>query len=456
MRIDGLDAVAIADAVRRGELSAVAVMNETLAGIHEKNPSLNALVALHDQDRLVDRAHTIDLAVAHGDDPGVLAGVPIAVKDVESVEELPTRSGSLASPAGPATRTTVHISRLESAGAIVVGKTNVPEFGYSIDSKNRLFGQTRNPVDPARSPGGSSGGSAAAVSSRMVPLATGSDGGGSIRIPAAFCGILGLKPSFGRVPLEEDSWGDLSHVGPLAMSVRDVARYLDVASGPSSKDRLSLPAPVGSFEEGLASHYEDLRVLASLDLTEAFIDSAVETAFLQAVDTVQSEIVSVVWAKRGLLPNVDEAFMDLASYRDGTRLPTFSAHERAMLSHGYVAWCERGSRVSVEQIAHAEEFRDELFQNVEAVFDDYDVLITPTMGILPWVIGETPAHDPVDAMMTHAFNLTGHPAISIPTSTPMIGLQAVTRRFGEAILLGFADRAMRSMTAKRFGEALPA
>jgi Asp-tRNA(Asn)/Glu-tRNA(Gln) amidotransferase A subunit family amidase len=399
---------------------------------------LGAFVALRSEEDLLKASRTIDEKIADGQDLGLLAGVPIAVKDVDDVRGLPTRAGSYITSPEPALRSSVQVGRLESAGAIVVGKTNVPEFGYSIDAKNRLFGQTRTPLDPTRSSGGSSGGSAAAVSSGMVPLGTGSDGGGSIRIPAAFCGVFGVKPTFGRVPLERDSWGELSHLGALATSVRDLARYLDVVAGPSSADRLSLPEPAGAFEAELEAP-DRFRVLASVDLDgHSVVDTVVEQAFREAIEILRFDGFEITWAKSNLIPEVRAAFMDLASYRDGVRLKSFTAEERESLSYGYLKWCELGSAVTTERITAAEEIREELFGQVEKTFDDYDILVTPSVGMLPWIIGAPPTHDPLDVMLTHAFNLTGHPAISIPTQVPMVGLQAVSTRLGEPRLLRFA------------------
>jgi Asp-tRNA(Asn)/Glu-tRNA(Gln) amidotransferase A subunit family amidase len=200
------DAVGIADGIRTGKISAVGVMEATLEAIGERNPELNAFVFVADPQALLASAEEIDRRVGNGEDPGPFAGVPIGVKDLEDVAGMPTTSGSLSSGDKPADRDSHLVARLRAVGAIPIGKTNTPEFGYSIDTRNRRFGPTRNPWDPTLSPGGSSGGSAAAVAAGMVPLATGSDGGGSIRIPAAFCRLPGLKPTAGRLAMGTRGW----------------------------------------------------------------------------------------------------------------------------------------------------------------------------------------------------------------------------------------------------------
>jgi aspartyl-tRNA(Asn)/glutamyl-tRNA(Gln) amidotransferase subunit A len=187
-------------------------------------------------------AKAVDSAVAAGRDPGPLAGVPFGVKDLEHCAGMPTSYGSLLYKGRPpAASDSVPVARMRAAGAIPVGKTAAPEFGAVALTDTRAWGTTRNPWDPKRTPGGSSGGSAAAVASGMVPIATASDGGGSIRIPAAFSGLLGFKPSFGRIPHPDNQPSTTSVFGCLATTVADAARHLDVVAGPSDLDRFSLP-----------------------------------------------------------------------------------------------------------------------------------------------------------------------------------------------------------------------
>src|SRR5881394_3318776 len=229
----------MADAIRRGELKATEVLDECLAAIERENDRLNAFVHL-DVDGARQIAGEIDATVAAGRDPGPLAGVPFGVKDLEDCAGMPTSQGSLLYKGrGPVANDSIHVSRLRAAGAVPVGKTAAPEFGSYAFTDSLAWGTTRNPWNPERTPGGSSGGSSAAVAAGMVPFCTAGDGGGSIRIPAAFSGLVGLKPSFGRIPHERSAPSETSCYGALTTTVRDAARHLDVAAGPDDKDRAS-------------------------------------------------------------------------------------------------------------------------------------------------------------------------------------------------------------------------
>jgi aspartyl-tRNA(Asn)/glutamyl-tRNA(Gln) amidotransferase subunit A len=235
----------LAAAVRGGDLSARDLVAHALERIDALNPAVNAFTAV-DGERAMADASALDARIAGGDDPGPLAGIPIGVKDNDDATGFVTTVGS-AVHAGdpPATRDSVLVARLRAAGCIVVGKTNMPELGLRGESDNRTFGITRNPWSLDHTPGGSSGGSAAAIAAGMVPLATGSDGGGSIRIPSAVCGLTGLKPSLGRVPAADPGppgWAMLSTKGPMARRAGDVALALDVVVGPHPHDIRSLPA----------------------------------------------------------------------------------------------------------------------------------------------------------------------------------------------------------------------
>ncbi|MGI8492335.1 MAG: amidase, partial [Acidimicrobiales bacterium] len=245
------DVVAIAESVRRGQRSATDVLEECLARIGAGNARLNAFVHL-DADGARAQAERIDRAVAAGEDPGRLAGVPIGVKDLEDCEGMPTSHGSqLYKGRPPARDDSVHVARLRAAGAVPVGKTAAPEFGSLALTSTKAWGTTRNPWDPARTPGGSSGGSAAAVSAGLVPMATASDGGGSTRIPTAFCGLVGVKPSYGRIPHPRAIPSQTSCFGALVTTVAGAARHLDVAAGPHHRDRTSLPAPTLRYEAAI-------------------------------------------------------------------------------------------------------------------------------------------------------------------------------------------------------------
>src|SRR5437868_14066406 len=232
-----------AEAVRRGELKAVEVLDECLAAIDASNGQLNAFVHL-DPDLARRAADAVDEAVAQGRDPGPLAGVPFGVKDLEDCAGMPTSQGSLLYKGRPpVSEDSVHVSRLRAAGAVPIGKTAAPEFGVTAFTHTKAWGTTRNPWDPTRTPGGSSGGSAAAVAAGMVPFATASDGGGSTRIPAGFSGLVGMKPSHGRIPHPSADPSQTAVYGVETTTVADSARHLDLTSGPNDVDRTTLPHP---------------------------------------------------------------------------------------------------------------------------------------------------------------------------------------------------------------------
>ena len=433
-----LDAVATAEAVRAGQLSAAEVVAAALARIEESNDDLKAFVHVAPRSELERQAEALDRRRAAGEALGALAGVPVGVKDVEDAAGMPTSFGSQLSDGSPARTDSPHVARLRASGAIVMGKTNTPEFAYSVHTRNRRFGETRNPADPARVVGGSSGGSAAAVAAGLVPLATGSDGGGSIRIPAAFCGLPGLKTTFGRIPAERDGWGELTQVGALTWSLRDQARYLDVAAGPAPVARLSLPRPEHSFEESLARPLELARVRAAAFATfcGAHVEEEVADAVATAIERLRDAGLDVTRAEDDL-PAVAKTFTDLASYTDGVRTRGLGPAEEGDLTRGYLEWCRRGREVSIDDLVAAEDVRQRLFELVERHLLHSEFLLSPTVGILPWRLEAPPTKPPLDYLLTHPFNLTGHPALSIPLPGVLAGLQLVGRRFAEADLLRF-------------------
>jgi len=214
-------------------ISPVELMEETIKRIEAINPVLNAFVVIRAEEA-IDEAKALEKRIVSGEDPGPLAGIPIGVKDLEDVKDMVTSFGSIPYKNNLSHQDSVQVARLKASGAIVVGKTNTPEFGFTAFTKNRLYGVTRNPWNREHTPGGSSGGSAAAVAAGMVPLATGSDAGGSIRIPACYSGCFGFKPSYGRIPLGPLSLQHMSRtwtLGPLSRTVGDAALYLDCVAG---------------------------------------------------------------------------------------------------------------------------------------------------------------------------------------------------------------------------------
>jgi aspartyl-tRNA(Asn)/glutamyl-tRNA(Gln) amidotransferase subunit A len=281
----------LAHAVRAKQFSARELTQAALDQIDELNPVYNAFVAV-DGDRALAQAAALDQKSAGGADPGPLAGIPLGVKDLLDAAGYRTTYGSaLHADDPPVAADAPFVARLRAAGCIVVGKTNTPEFGWMGNTTNAIFGPTLNPFDTSRGSGGSSGGAAAALATGMVPLATGSDGGGSIRIPSACCGLSGMKPSLGRVPgggPNPPGWIDLSTNGPMARRIADVAYGLDVSVSPDPTDLRSLPRPEASWLAALDDPHVPVRVTYAPTLGYATVDSEVATACEGAVAVIGS------------------------------------------------------------------------------------------------------------------------------------------------------------------------
>ncbi|MBA4179886.1 MAG: amidase [Anaerolinea sp.] len=439
-----------AAAIRNKQLKAVEAVEASLQRIERANPALNAFVYV-DPDAALAGARRVDEQRERGQAPGLLAGVPIGVKDLEGVAGMPHTDGSRAFRDRIATTDSVQVQRLKSQGAVVVGKTNTPEFGYKGFTTNLLFGATGNPWDPAKTPGGSSGGSASAVAAGMVPLATSSDGGGSIRIPAAMCGIYGIKPSAGRVPradLHASHWGTHSTRGPVSRNVRDAGLYLDAVVGPHPDDLDSLDGPVGVYEAATLAPPPKLRRIAwSADLGFAIVDPEVEAVCLAAAKALASALgVELVEACPGFDDPVG-TWYTLAATGDAHMLDSMTQEQRELVEPGFIAFADRARTISGVEIAKAQQERHTLNRTMTAFFGDYDLLLTPTTAALPFAKEGPPpdtiAGKPVTPAgfvpFTSPFNTTGHPAASVPAGMSAsglpIGLQIVAPRHQDTLLL---------------------
>ena len=440
--------------VQAGEVSPVEAVQSCLARIEATNPSLNAFVHTCGTRALVE-AREQEKALRAGKPVGPLAGVPFGVKDLEDVAGLPTSHGSSAFVGQIASRDSVQVARLRAAGAIVVGKTNTPEFGYTGFTKNRPFGITRNPWNSARTPGGSSGGSAAAVAARMVPMATASDGGGSVRIPACYVGAFGLKPSFGRVPAADSAlgmlrWADTVHNGPLTRSIRDAALMLDVVSGPHWSDPDSLPAPGLSYVDCLSDELPKLRIAFSKDLGYARVDS-----------DVLREVRAAVAALRSLgheIDEIDTVFPDTGrgwAYLVGAEVYAEIAPEVAgkqeLLGRSFWEGTLATSQLTPAQMGDIQRERHRLNAVLGQLFERYDLLLTPTLpteafaagGPFPHIVGGEPVESPLHAVaFTYPFNLSGHPAATVRAGFTdnglPAGLQIVAPRHRDDLVLRVA------------------
>jgi Asp-tRNA(Asn)/Glu-tRNA(Gln) amidotransferase A subunit family amidase len=419
--------------IRSKQLSPVELMEETLKRIEAINQSLNAFVAIR-AEQAMDEAKLMAERIASGDDPGPLAGIPIGVKDLEDVKGLVTSFGSIPFKDNLALQDSVQVARLKVAGAIVVGKTNTPEFGFTGFTKNRLYGVTRNPWNKERTPGGSSGGSAAAVASGMVPLASGSDAGGSIRIPACYSGCFGLKPSNGRIPLAPMHLLYMSGVltfGPLSRTVNDAALYLDCVAGYHPSDPGSLPPPGISYLECLDKLPAGLRIGFSPTLGYALVQEDVMALAERAVKTFEDMGHTVeVW--EGEIPEVSQAWSDLTACDIYAQVHKDLENIRSEMGRTLVTFLDYAKGLSVNDYVRIQEIRKNLNEALKEFFDRFDLLLTPTMpteafaakGPPPSEINGHPIPILFAVAFTYPFNLSGHPAATVRTGLTKTGLPA--------------------------------
>jgi aspartyl-tRNA(Asn)/glutamyl-tRNA(Gln) amidotransferase subunit A len=428
-------------------------MEETLRRVESVNPELNAFVSLFPPEQLLAEARRAADALARGEDLGPLAGLPLGVKDLEDAAGLPTTHGSLLFKDVVAERDTVQVERLKRAGAIVIGKTNTPEFGYTAFTTNRVYGTTRNPWNLACTPGGSSGGSSAALAGGLVALATASDGGGSVRIPAAFTGLVGLKPSNGRIPWGPEAELRLSGLvvsGPLTRCVRDAALWLDVTVGPDERDPYSLPHPGFSYVDVIERPPPRLRIAYNPTLGYASVAREVRREVETALQGLAScgHLVDLV---EDPLPDVALSWMQLMCAEDyGIMGKRLEAH-RDLLDPGYLPGMDLGSQISAVNLGEIQEVRTAIVAYLGGLFGRFDLLATPTVASPPFA-AEGPLPTTVDGApltssgggiaFTYPFNFSAHPAISLRAGFTddrlPVGLQLVTRRLREDLLLQVA------------------
>ena len=444
--------IEVAESVRRGERKAMEVLDECLGEIERGNGPLNAFVHL-DVDQARAAADAVDAAVGRGEDPGPLAGVPMGVKDLEDCAGMPTSRGSLLFKGRPpVAEDSVHVARLRAAGAVPVGKTAAPEFGATCFTHTKAWGTTRNPWDLSRTPGGSSGGSAAAVAAGLVPFCTASDGGGSTRIPAAFTGLVGFKASYGRIPHPSLSPSMTTSVGALTTTVADAARHLDVAAGPDDRDKVSLP-PSGVVYERAIEELDTarLRVAWSPDLGFATVEPDVASLCFAAAEQL-SDAAGLEWVDRPveltdplrvwLTSGAGDLWLDLEPGMFPERADDFTGIVRVGL--------ERSQDVTMPRFARRLRWRKRLEQEVAALFRDVDVLITPATaapafaaeGPLPTVIAGEEVAPGMVVPFTMLANLCWNPAASVPAGLTAeglpVGVQVIGRRHADDVVLRLA------------------
>jgi Asp-tRNA(Asn)/Glu-tRNA(Gln) amidotransferase A subunit family amidase len=439
----------LSTAVRDRRVSAEDLVRMSLDRIDRLNPALNAVISI--RERAVDEARALDERVAAGDDPGPLAGVPLLVKDMENVQGVPTTYGSTVfADAPPAESDGLIPRRLKAAGAIVVGKTNQPEFAFAGFTDNLLFGATRNPWNLESSPGGSSGGSGAAMAAGMAPIATATDGGGSIRIPAACCGLVGLKPTngvIGRDPTPD--WIDLSTFGPLASTVADARLLLQLEAGPVPGDPTALPYPF-PMPGGMPA-----RAIAAPRLVDfGPLPEPVQTAFDAALGAFERDtglpVEPIDPAEIFRAGNPSEDWVVLCALESVHRFGwEFCESNLERFSPVFADVVEFARKRPLDEYMVARRRRFEYVKELDLLLGDDAVLLTPTncfQSMPPDGArddatgrdGERP-----DSYNTDPQNITGHPAISVPAGLMPegvpLGLQITAPRFRDDIALSVAE-----------------
>jgi aspartyl-tRNA(Asn)/glutamyl-tRNA(Gln) amidotransferase subunit A len=436
--------------VRAGRTAARELVTHALERIDALNGAVNAFVAV-DETTALEAAAQIDDMVAAGRDPGALAGIPIGVKDLEDAAGFVTTHGSPVFAGGAAaTVDSALVTRLKAAGCLVVGKTNTPELGWKGDTDNTVFGPTRNPWNLDHSPGGSSGGSAAAIASGMVPLATGSDGGGSIRIPSSCCGLSGMKPSLGRVPsggAEPPDWQHLSTKGPMARRLADVVAALDVVVGPDPTDLRSLPRPEASWPAALHDAQMPVRVAWSPTLGYSPLDDEVRAICSRAVATLESLGVEVVEIEAVFDEDPVSDWLTLAmAYNLRTLAPYRGTEvwERVdPLLAASMDWA--ADNLTALEVVRAEDACHRLNVRLVELFHDVRLLVTPTCAAVPPPRALEAAgmiNGAIDAnwvRFTYPFNMTRSPAATVCAGLSAdglpVGLQLVGPQHADLVVI---------------------
>ena len=445
---DRYDALGLAELVAKGEVTALELVDTAIARIEALNPRLNAVI-FTDFDGARERAK--------GSLPdGPFKGVPFLLKDIlGDLAGWPTRNGSRLSPPVPMPFTATLVQRFLAGGLVPLGKTNVPEFGLVATTESKLYGPARNPWNPARTPGGSSGGAAVAVALGMGPIAVGTDGAGSVRIPAAFCGNFGLKPSFGRVPAYPLSpMGTVAHLGPHSMDVRDAALAMNVMKRPDARDWTSLPPNDDDYTAALGKGFAGLRVAWSPRLGYAQVHPEVAAGVQAAVRAIESAGAHV--------EEVDPGFEDPLEITTGLWFVgswmvwnTLTPEQQAVTDPDFRAQAELGRHISALHVQQLQARRVDLGSRMRQFMQHYDLLVTPSIAVPAFEI-RAPGSVPMtpEAMLSwtpfsYPFNLTQQPACTVPCGLTAdglpIGIQFVGPMFRDDLVLraGAAYEAIR-------------
>ncbi len=463
--IHELDALALAEAIRKKQVSSVEVMTATLYRIERLNPKVNAIVSLQDRGKLLAEAAEKDAMLAKGQVMGPMHGLPQAVKDLDNVRGMPTTKGSpLLKDFMPAADS-IQVERMRKAGAIFIGKTNVPQFGLGSHTTNPVFGPSRNPYDPTRTPGGSSGGAAVALAMRLLSVADGSDYGGSLRNPAGWNNVFGFRPSTGRVPSDESDLylPTMGTAGPMARNVPDLAMLLSVQSGYDPRVPLSIEEDPAAFAGSLQRDFKGTRIAWLGDLAGYLpFEAGVLDVCRKALKTFE-EIGCVV---EEAIPDMAfeeawRAWLKLRAWQSGGGAKVFydDPAKRALLNQQAIFEVESGLRLSAFDITAAGQVRSAWYKSLLRFFGKYDFFLLPTAQIFPFPVETVWPTEIAGKPMTtyHEWmkvvlpaTMWGGPVLAVPAGfgangLPM-GLQIVGRNHAELACLQLAhayDQASR-------------
>ena len=438
-----MPATEMVDAIRARTLSSVEITAAVLKRIERLEPTLNAFAYLA-ADEAMEAAQAADRALARGEPMGPLHGVPVTIKDHEAVRGMPLEYGTHLRRGEVATADNAMVARLRAAGAIILGKTSTPEFGWMGVSNSPLTGITHNPWKHGYNAGASSAGAGAGAAAGYGPLHQGSDGAGSIRMPAHFSGVFGLKPTYGRVPQSPVAASDFTvHLGPLTRTVADAALMLRTMAGPHPDDHTSLEAQPADYPRRLGERPRAPRLAYSPDLDHARVDSEVAALVRQAVEAFERDLgmkveqVKTPWGPKG--PLLARFFWPAHFMRHFDRLPEF----RDRMDPGFVACIEAGQHVTMADYQKTRLVKYAYCAEIHHFFDDWDFLLTPAVSVpaFPATLLQPPhwPQHPWDwlswAEFSYPFNLSGNPAASVPCGFTKeglpVGLQIVGRRFDD-------------------------
>ena len=453
-----LSAVEMAALIRDRKISARELLEAHLKQIERENPKVNAIVTLV-ADRAIETARRADEAQARGEPLGPLHGLPVAHKDLIDTAGIRTTYGSPIFANHIPVTDAIHVERIRRAGAIAIGKTNTPEFGAGSQTFNPIFGPTLNPYDPTKTCGGSSGGSAVALARGMVPLADGTDSGGSLRNPAAFCGVAGFRTAPGRVPQVQtgNGWSTLSVSGPMARTVADIALLLSVMAGPDPRCPISISEPGSIYAAPLGRDFKGVRVAWFKDLNGTKFDSRIVAAVNAHRQTFES-LGCIVEEAEPDFSGADEAYNTLRAWGYASNFLAMAQTHPGQIKDTILWDIERGSKLTGADLGRAETLHTQVWERMRLFQQGYEFFILPSTQAPPFAV-DKPYLDEIEGVRMKTYidwmkccywiSIIETPSISVPCGfTPEglpVGLQIVGRHRSEFAVLQMANAFERAM-----------